>query len=142
MSDLFPETLSNAPHLVGTTGPAPKWESELVDAKWGHPRIVVRLLPRWSTANGWVCGWFANVDNAVDEWMPGAAVRPNWPWYRPDTQPQSNRFEYAAASAARAVKIVLEQMIAYAELDAAPAVREISERIEVQARTWLLGEAP
>lgn len=120
---------------------AAEWCGVLLD-KWGHPRIVVRLISSWTAKLGWQVGWFIQLDNAVDEWHPSAPNAykrmANYPWYRLDELPNSARFEIAAGAAARAVKIVLAQMLEYAmDGQASEEAVTISHRIEAQAQTWL-----
>ena len=134
--DLFPETTVKAAPCVT------EWRSKLLD-KWGHPRIEFRLIGKWDEVQGWVCGWLVRLDGALDEWHPSA---PNeykrhvsYPWYRLDEMPRSDHFSLAAASAARAGKIVLEQMLAYANDGACvEEARAISGQVEEQARAWLV----
>jgi len=132
--DLFPETIQASAEPV-------IYESHDTCNKWGFPRVVVRLLPQWSDTSGyWTVGWFCNVDHAVDEWMPGTVPASGWPWYRTTQQPFSNSYALACALAGRAAKIVLAQMEAYAECDAAKrAISQVQERIEAQAVRWLTG---
>lgn len=137
--DLFPETAGTLAEAA-----APSWTGAELD-RWGHPRVIARLIPEWSERRGWVCGWFAQVDQALDEWHPGAADKhlrlAHYPWYRLDELPNSPRFAIAAGVAARALKIVLEQMASYAEDgDAAQDIRTVQEQIETQARAWLMGD--
>lgn len=118
-----------------------EYESEELLDKWGHARVVVRLLPSWDANKGiWTVGWFCFVGTAVDEWVPGMGVAPNWPWYRTDVQPSSTAYATACGSAARAVKIVIEQMLSYVDPECAQAARRIEERLEEQARRWFLRE--
>lgn len=134
--DLFPETTDRAAPCVT------EWRSALLD-KWGHPRIEFRLISKWDEGSGWVCGWLVRLDGALDEWHPSA---PNeykrhgqYPWYRLDEMPRSGHFSLAAASAARAGKIVLEQMLAYANDEVCvQEARAISSQVEAQAMTWLI----
>lgn len=135
--DLFPETAQTAAPI------ATSWTGQLAD-QWGHPRVALRLLSQWQEKTGlWHCGWFVQLDRAVDEWHPAHphkhAAAASYPWYRLSELPCSRRFGIAAANAARAARIVLEQMQAYAE-DAAGAqdARDLSDRVEAQARQWLL----
>lgn len=120
------------------------WMSDLVD-KWNCPRVEVRLISKWTSAVGWEVGWFARLDGALDEWHPSAPAAHrrinNFPWYRLDILPSSTQLAVASSVAGRAVKIVLAQMLEYAsDVAGANAAREISERIESQARSWLLNE--
>lgn len=117
------------------------WTGKLRD-KWKYPRIEVRLISMWTHKHGWQIGWFARVDQALDEWHPQSPTAylrtANYPWYRPDSMPSSNRFEMAAGSAARAVKIVLAQMKEYTtDGDNAADLVTVSENIEAQAQAWL-----
>ncbi|NAP32602.1 hypothetical protein [Pseudomonas syringae] len=130
--DLFPETIERVIDPV-------IFQSDDLCNQWGFPRVVVRLLPQWSEQSGrWTVGWFCNVDHAVDEWCPEHPVAPGWPWYRPSQQPESRSYAIACASAARSAKIVLEQMVEYAECDTAKcAIALLQQRIENQARQWL-----
>lgn len=133
--DLFPETGLKANACVT------EWRSALLD-KWGHSRIEFRLISKWDEVQGWVCGWLVRLDGALDEWHPSAPNEykrhSSYPWYRLDEMPQSGHFNIAAASAARAGKIVLEQMLVYAN-DAAcvEEARSISSQVEKQAMAWL-----
>lgn len=132
-SDLFPETL-------GANVEAPEYKSTGCLDHWGGARITVRLIPRWFADEGiWKVGWFCNVDRAVDEWMPGKATPNGWPWYRPSEIASAGTFALACGTAARAVKIVLKQMLEYTD---SPEVKEWASRIEtqleVQARDWFL----
>lgn len=133
--DLFPETVVKAAPCVT------EWRSGLLD-KWDHPRIEFRLIAKWDDVQGWLCGWLVRLDGALDEWHPSAPNEykrhASYPWYRLDEMPRSNHFSLAAASAARAARIVLEQMLSYAN-DAAcvEEARAISSQVEEQARAWL-----
>ena len=131
--ELFPETQQQPVAPV-------EFHSDHLRDKWGHPRITVRLTSQWSEQTGlWTVGWFCLVDRAVDEWLPGGSVTPNWPWYRPNEQPTSTRYAIACASAGRAVKIVIEQMLSTVETpEVVTAAQEIQNRIEDQARRWLI----
>jgi hypothetical protein len=131
VADLFPETLGGA--VVRT------FESSLQCEKWGHPLAVVHLRPQWNAIKGeWVVGWFCHVQKAsADEWLPGQQTPAKWPWYRPNSQPSGKDLDVACAVAARAVKIVLSQIKEYAHADAANAVTELIERLELEARRWL-----
>lgn len=133
--------LSLLPEAGAVDIEAASWESELVD-RWGHARVVVRLISCWTGEKGWQVGWYVRLDAAGDEWHPSnpkAHLRmANYPWYRLDDLPTSTRFGIAAGEAARAAKIVLAQMLEYADdAAAAEAARVLSDRIEVQARAWL-----
>jgi hypothetical protein len=135
--ELFPETAGGALQTR-----APEWVGTARN-RWGHPRVTARLVPEWDDHQGWKCGWFAQVDQAADEWHPrnpDAHRRlANYPWHRLDELPTSPRFATAAAIAARALKIVLEQMASYAEDgEAAQDIRTVQEQIETQARAWLV----
>ncbi|PTT80840.1 hypothetical protein DBR42_18855 [Pelomonas sp. HMWF004] len=135
--ELFPETLPNAkPELC-------EWHSSAVD-QWGHPLIEARLISMWSERQAWVCGWFARVGQAVDEWYPAFPrkhlehVGAPWPWYRLDEIPTSGEFGVAAAIAGRALKIVLEQMVPYSPSpEATDELRTIQHAIESRCRGWL-----
>lgn len=130
--DLFPETKGEqpAPLMYASAG---------VQDKWGYERLDVRLVPRWDAATGlWLVGWFAKADGAMDEWIATRPTPPGWPWYRLDEMPSARNMDVAAAIAARAVKIVLEQMKQYVDLDLWPAIVVVQERLEVDARRWLL----
>jgi len=138
MSTLFPE-------LDAIDKPAlHEWSGRSVN-KYGSPRVHVRILAIWHQHHGWMAGWFAQVDKALDEWHPS---NPNawrahpgpYPWYRLDELPRSRQHDIAAGNAARAVKIVLEQMKAYAEDEAATQdTQQLQDDIERQARAWLTG---
>lgn len=139
MTDLFPETATSASEPATV-----EWHGKLLD-KWGGPRATVRLITSWHQHKGWVVGWFAALDTAVDEWHP---ANPNaWrqhaqhPWYRLDEMPCSASYGVACGSAARAVKICMEQMKAYCQPDLVADVTELQHQIEVQAMAWLRGEA-
>ncbi len=132
---LLPETSSKI------NDQAAVWRGVLLD-KWGHSRIVVRLISSWTAKIGWRVGWFVQLDNAVDEWHPSAPWEyrrmVQYPWYRLDDMPSADRFEVAAGVAARAVKIVLAQMFEYAEDGlSSEEARDISCQIEAQAQAWL-----
>lgn len=134
--DLFPETTERAE----TTNV--EWRGKLV-TQWDHPRVVVRLVSEWDPEAGWRVGWFVQLDRAVDEWHPRAPDRhkeySHYPWYRLSEMPRSRKFGIAAGQAARAVKIVLEQMLEYAEdTQALEDAREVSSVIESQAQEWLV----
>lgn len=137
---LFPETETTA------TAPAEavSWQGPSL-CKYGLPLVTVRLLPAWSPSEGWRIGWCAQVGKCVDEWHPAAPNRhrehPSYPWYRLDEMAASDRFAIAAGSAARALKIVLEQMLGYAEPELRAEVHELQEAIERQAQDWLCGRA-
>ena len=67
----------------------------------------------------------------------GRPTADNWPWYRPASV-QSNDYRVTCAEAARAARVVLEQMKEYAEDEQGrAAIQEIQDRMEVQARDWL-----
>lgn len=132
---LLPETSRKANDYAAV------WTGVLLD-KWSRPRIEVRLISDWTSKHGWRIGWFVQLDNAVDEWhpsMPSAHLRiANYPWYRLDELPNSDHFEVAAGVAARALKIVLAQMLEYvADSQVTEEAAAISERIELQAQAWL-----
>lgn len=134
-ADLFPETL-------GELGPIVAYESKDFCDQYGNPRIVVRLVPKWDDKAGlWTVGWFCNVENAVDEWFPGAGTPANYPWYRTQDQPAAKQLAVACATAARAVKFVLLQMLAYTDsAEVGTNTRRIEAQLEDQARRWFLGE--
>lgn len=132
---LLPETSNK------TNDHAAVWIGVLRD-KWDYPRVEVRLISSWTAKHGWRVGWFIQLDKAVDEWhpsAPGAYKRmANYPWYRLDELPSADKFEVAAGVAARAVKIVLAQMLEYAGDEyAKDEALAISDRIEAQAQAWL-----
>lgn len=134
---LFPETLSP----VVAPDEACTWSGPSTD-KWGHAAVTVKLLPMWFADEGWICGWLIHIATALDEWHP---VNPNawkqhssYPWHRPDTMPQSGSKVVAMAMAARECRIVIAQMLVYIPPELHAEVSEISDAIEVQARTWLL----
>lgn len=138
MTDLFPETIDD------TAVEQVEWAGSTL-CKYGHPLVRVRLISVWHQHQGWQVGWFAQVDNAVDEWHPKAPR--NWkqhatyPWYRLEEMPTSKRYGIACGNAARAVKIVLEQMKGYCgDAGALADVTRLQDQIEVAARAWLLGE--
>jgi hypothetical protein len=132
MMDLFPETKGEQPAPI-------KYTTQGVQDKWDYERVEVRLVPRWEPSTGlWLVGWLAKADGALDEWIAGR-VPANWPWYRLDETPQSRSLDMANAVAARGVKIVLEQMKQYVDRDLWPHVTGIQERLEADARRWLMG---
>lgn len=136
-ADLFPETIE----LTKATN-APTWSGSMLD-RWGAPLIVTRLVPAWSPAHGWQVGWYAQVDKCVDEWHPNAATKhlqlANYPWYRLDELPSSRSFAIAAGTAARAMKIVIEQMLSYVDQALHDEVHQVQDAIERQAQAWLCG---
>lgn len=134
---LFPETLSQAvnPDQECT------WLGSTLN-RWDEPVATVKLLPVWFDDRGWMCGWLIHIATALDEWHP---LNPNawkqhstYPWHRPDTMPQSGNKVLAMAMAARECRIVIAQMLVYIPPELHAEVSEISDAIEVQARTWLL----
>jgi len=132
--DLFPETKGEQPKPV-------KYTSSGVQDEWGYERVEVRLVPRWDAMTGlWLVGWVAKADGALDEWIAGRVPAPNWPWYRLDETPQGRSLNVATAMAARAVKIVLEQMKQYVEQALVLAITGVQEQLEADARRWLMGE--
>ncbi|WP_407364084.1 hypothetical protein HKW97_23730 (plasmid) [Pseudomonas luteola] len=134
-AELFPETLEALVDPVVFEGEH--------RCKFGHATVVVKLLPSWSSDTGlWTVGWFCLVDRSVDEWMPGQRTHAGWPWYRPAQQPCSRSYDIACAVAARAAKIVLEQMLEFTgSEDVNTSVRQLQDRIEKQAMQWLQPEA-
>ncbi|WP_457425601.1 hypothetical protein [Roseateles sp. P5_E7] len=136
-ADLFPETAAGKAPAVQWIGPS--------RCKWEHPRVVARLVPSWSAQDGWRIGWFIQADKCVDEWHPDAPNKHKqhgaYPWYRLDELPNSPRFAMAAGSAARALKIVLEQMVGHVEPEIHDEIRSLQEQIERQAQDWLCGRA-
>lgn len=139
-AQLFPETAD------AQAAPALEWRSTGALNQWGDPRVTVRLLPTWSEADGWRCGWFAMLDRALDEWHPGNPdawrQHAHYPWHRLAEMPTSRQLAVAAGNAARGVRIVLQQMLEYAEdPQGAQAAVEVSDQIERQAREWLTGAA-
>jgi len=138
MTDLFPETES------ATAAQGIEWQGSQLD-KYGGPRVTVRLIDLWHQHRGYQVGWFAMCDKALDEWHPQNADQwkriANYPWHRPDELPCSNRHAIACGIAARAVKIVLEQMKQHVEPDLVGDIQAVQDRIERQAIAWLRGEA-
>lgn len=136
-TDLFPETASSVSEPATV-----EWYGKLLD-KWGSPRATVRLITTWHQHKGWVVGWFCMMDTALDEWHPANpdAHRKHaaYPWYRLNEMACSASYAMACGSAARAVKIVMEQMKAYCEPDLVPDVTELQMQIEAQAMAWLQG---
>lgn len=129
--DLFPETLGAAPAPI-------EYESADMRNKWGQPRMVVRLIPRWDEVAGlWSVGWLCTIDKAVDEYLPIKSTPAAYPWYRPGQFPQAKGLDVAKAIAARAVKIVMEQMLGYVEQDIWPTVRAVQAQLERDAQRWL-----
>ena len=138
-SDLFPET------DTATAAQATEWHGALLD-KYDAPRVTVRLIDLWHQHRGYQVGWFAMCDKAMDEWHPGNADtwkrHAAYPWYRPGGElPNSNKHAVACGIAARAVKIVLEQMKGYVEPDLVGDIANVQDQIERQAQAWLRGEA-
>lgn len=143
--DLFPETLAKQT-AIATPAEATQWQGTSL-CKWGHPRIEARLIPVWNAVTGWTVGWLAHVEQCLDEWHPG---NPNawqayasYPWYRLDEMPKSALHSVACGSAARGLRIVLEQFLAsgYVPPELHVEVRAISDQIEEQAQAWLTGAA-
>lgn len=135
---LFPETecMAVAPDQAIT------WAGTSL-CKYGHPMVNARLVPAWTPAKGWTIGWFVQVGDCVDEWHPSAPDKHKlhlaYPWYRLDELPTSTRFAIAAGNATRALKIVLEQMLGYADPKLHAEVRELQQHMERQAQDWLCG---
>lgn len=143
--DLFPETLSEQAKLA-LSAEATQWLGTSL-CKWGHPRVEARLIPMWNAATGWTVGWLAHVENCLDEWHPN---NPNawrshasYPWYRLEEMPNSALHAVACGSAARGLRMVLEQflMSGYMSPELHVETRAISEQIEAQAQAWLVGAA-
>ena len=113
--------------------------------KWGHPRVTARLVPAWTASKGWAVGWFTQVGDCVDEWHPAAPHKHRqhaaYPGCRLDELPSSSHFAVAAGNATRALKIVLEQMLGYADPALHAEVRELQQQMERQAQDWLCGRA-
>ena len=129
--DLFPETLGAAPAPI-------EYESADMRNKWDQPRMLVRLVPSWDAGGGlWSVGWFCMIDKAADEHLPIKSTPPGYPWYRPGQFPQAKGQDVAKAIAARAVKIVMEQMLGYVDRDIWPAVRAAQAQLESDAQRWL-----
>lgn len=105
--------------------------------KWGHPRVRVYLTPRYEVGVGWTVGWFCHADQAVDEYIVGHPTPADYPWHRPGQSAPSGERLIAMASAARAVKIVLEQMKSYVEKDCQKIIQFIQDRLEAYAMEWL-----
>jgi hypothetical protein len=133
--DLFPETTQTQPITID----AGNWQGQMVDPKWGHPLIDIRLLPVWSEI--WTVGWFIQCGQCVDEWHP---ANPNrwkthraYPWYRTDDMPQGKQLAVAMANAARSVKLVLAQMQTWCPPEMHDDVTRVSDAIEAQAQQWL-----
>lgn len=143
--DLFPETL---PELATHTAPVEttQWQGTSV-CKWGHPRVVARLIPMWDSSTGWTVGWLAHVEQCLDEWHPSNPdawrAHAHYPWYRLDEMPKSPLLSIACGSASRALRMVLEQFLAsgYVPTELHEETRAVSERIEAQAQAWLTGAA-
>jgi hypothetical protein len=135
VADLFPETL-------GELGPIVTYESKDHCNEYGYPRVAVRLVPKWDSKSGlWIVGWVCQVDKAVDEWFPGTMPPPSYPYYRTPEQPASKNLAVACATAARLVKIVMLQMLAYTGCaETVSNVKRIEADLETQARRWFLGE--
>lgn len=143
--DLFPETLSEKSELALPIE-AIQWRGPSM-CKWGHPRVEARLIPVWKSSTGWTVGWLAHAENCLDEWHPS---NPNawrshacYPWYRLDEIPTSAVHSVACGSAARGLRIVLEQflMSGYMAPELHDETRRISEQIEAQAQAWLTSAA-
>ncbi len=135
VADLFPETL-------GELGPLVAYASQDHCDEYGYPRVAVRLVPKWDSASGlWTVGWVCQVDKAVDEWFPGTTPPAGYPYYRTTEQPASRNLAVACAMAARLVKIVMLQMLAYtACAETISNVKRIEQDLESQAQRWFLGE--
>lgn len=138
-AELFPETSTSASEPATV-----EWHGKLLD-KWSSPRATVRLITTWHQHKGWVVGWFCMLDAAADEWHPANPDahrrHGSYPWYRLDEMPCSASYAVACGNAARAVKIVMEQMKAYCQSDLVPDVTELQTQIEAQAMAWLQGRA-
>lgn len=143
--DLFPETLSEQsakPLHTETT----QWRGASL-CKWGHPRVDTRLIPMWDAAGGWTVGWIAHVENCLDEWHPrnpdAWKSHSGYPWYRLDEMPNSAQYSVACGSAARGLRMVLEQFVmsGYIAPELHAETRAISNQIEAQAQAWLTGAA-
>ena len=139
MSDLFPET------DTATVAEGIEWNGAMLD-KYGNPRVTVRLIDMWHQHRGYQVGWFVICDKSVDEWHPKNADEwkrmAAYPWYRPGGElPRSNKHALACGIAARAVKIVMEQMKGYVDPEITGDIQSVQERIEQQAQAWLRGEA-
>lgn len=133
--DLFPETATS------TTEPATvEWSGTMLN-KYGSPRATVRLITTWHQHQGWVVGWYAMLDKALDEWHPANPdywrQRANYPWHRLNEMPRSASYAIACGQAARGVRIVMEQMKGWCEPDLLLDVAQLQDQIEAQARAWL-----
>jgi hypothetical protein len=143
--DLFPETLAEQ-SANATPAEVTQWQGASL-CKWGYPRIEARLIPVWNAANGWTVGWLAKAEQCLDEWPPsdpnGWRAHAIYPWYRLDEMPKSALRSVACGSAARGLRMVLEQFLAsgYVPPELHVEVRAISDRIEAQAQAWLTGAA-
>lgn len=133
--DLFPETVTAPADMKPV-----EWNGSMLD-KYGHPRATVRLIPVWHQHQGWVVGWFAMLDKALDEWHP---ANPNawrqlatYPWHRLDEMPRSRSYAVACGQAARGVRLVVAQLQNYCGQDLLPDVVQLQDQIEDQARAWL-----
>lgn len=141
--DLFPETLTEQ-SSIALHAETTQWKGISV-CKWGHPRIEARLIPAWDAANGWTVGWLAHAENCLDEWHPSNPdawrAHSGYPWYRMDEMPSSAFHSVACGSAARGLRMVLEQflMSGYMSPDLHAEARDISNQIESQAQAWLTG---
>ena len=137
-AELFPETATSC------AAPSADWTGTTID-KWGHKRVNARLVTRWTAGNGWCIGWFVQVGGCVDEWHPAAPDKhkqhAGHPWYRLDEMPTSTSFAVAAGNASRALKIVIEQMLSWAEPELHAEARAMQAAIERQAQDWLCGRA-
>lgn len=113
------------------------FRSENCVDKWGNPRTEVILRPQFDEPYGWRVGWACIGDRSVDEWLVGRKTKAGWPWYRPSAI-QSSEAKVACALAARAVKIVLEQMKEHAsDQGGVDSIQWVQDRLEAQAREWL-----
>jgi hypothetical protein len=128
--DLFPETLGKPPAPI-------EYTSATMRNKWDQSRLIVRLIPSWDAQAGlWSVGWFCLIDKALDEHLPLKVTPPNYPWYRPATFPQGRSLDVAQGIAARAVKIVMEQMVEHVGEDILPELRRLQHQIERDAQRW------
>lgn len=140
MTDLFPET------DTVTAAQGIEWHGALLD-KYDSPRVTVRLIDLWHQHRGYQVGWFCMCDKAMDEWHPANpdAWRRHaaYPWYRPGDGelPNSGKHAVACGIAARAVRIVLEQMRGFVDPALAGNITTMQDQIERQAEAWLRGEA-
>jgi hypothetical protein len=133
--DLFPETIQAQPINIE----AGQWQGQMLDPKWQQPLIEIRLLPVWSEL--WTVGWFIQCGNCVDEWHPrnpkAWRAHSSYPWHRIDQMPQGLHLATGMANAARAVRLVLAQMITWCPPEMHADITQVSDAIEAQARQWL-----